>query len=53
MNFVGSNLAKVQQFIPCKFKMQEICVALFLYLLPENYSSLKSALGLGFLFAAL
>lgn len=28
--------------------MQEICIALFLYLLPENYSSLKSALGLGF-----
>ena len=28
--------------------MQEICVALFLYLVPINYSSLKSALGLGF-----
>jgi len=33
--------------------MQEICVALFLYLLPENYSSLKFALGFGFLFADL
>ena len=37
----------------CISKMREICVALFFYLLPENYSSLKSALGFGFLFADL
>ena len=45
--------SKSATIYPLQIQMQEICVALFLYLLPTNYSSLKSALGFGFLFAAL
>ncbi len=29
MNFVGSNLAKVQQFIPCKFKCKRFALHFF------------------------